>query len=194
MPELRKVRPDAATLKALAHPVRLRMLGLLRLEGPDTATGLAERMGLNSGATSYHLRQLEKHGLIEQDTERGNKRERWWMAAHDSTVLDVDSPLGTPEAEAGFGLIRSIVTLHIAQIERAMEVAPTLPAEWWQASTSSDATVRLTAAEAKDLNERMYALLAEAKEMELARQGAEPDGARPYTVLLHGFPYVGLTE
>ena len=53
---LRRVVPDATALKALAHPVRLRMLGMLRVDGPATATQLAARLGLNSGATSYHLR------------------------------------------------------------------------------------------------------------------------------------------
>src|SRR5262245_28458635 len=50
------------SLRALAHPVRVKLLGLLRIEGPATATGLAEKLGLNSGATSYHLRQLAGAG------------------------------------------------------------------------------------------------------------------------------------
>jgi DNA-binding transcriptional ArsR family regulator len=52
------VRLDARNLRGLAHPVRVRMLGLLRTEGPSTATLLGERLGLSSAATSYHLRQL----------------------------------------------------------------------------------------------------------------------------------------
>ena len=82
------VTPDIAGLRALSHPVRLRMLGLLRSEGPATATTLAQRLDLNTGATSYHLRQLAQHGFIAEDTERGNARDRWWRAAHDSTRTD----------------------------------------------------------------------------------------------------------
>ncbi|MBO9578980.1 MAG: helix-turn-helix transcriptional regulator, partial [Microbacteriaceae bacterium] len=52
--ELTHITPDPAQLKALSHPMRLRMLGLLRQDGPATAPTLAERLGLNSGATSYH--------------------------------------------------------------------------------------------------------------------------------------------
>ena len=92
------VTPDAAGLKALAHPVRLRMLGMLRIDGPATATSLAARLGLNSGATSYHLRQLADHGFIVDDQERGNGRERWWRAAHASTRTSSDS-LGGPDDE-----------------------------------------------------------------------------------------------
>ena len=80
--ELSRITPGPAGLKALSHPVRLRMLGLLRAEGPATATALAARLGLNSGATSYHLRQLAAHGFVEDDASRGNGRDPWWRAAH----------------------------------------------------------------------------------------------------------------
>ena len=66
------------------------MLMLLRLEGPATATQLAQKLKLNTGATSYHLRQLAEHGFIEDDTERGDARDRWWKAAHQSTHADLD--------------------------------------------------------------------------------------------------------
>ena len=69
------VTPDIAGLRALSHPVRLRMLGLLRTEGPATATTLAQRLDLNTGATSYHLRQLAQHGFIERG-HRARQRPR----------------------------------------------------------------------------------------------------------------------
>lgn len=65
-------------VRALAHPLRIRILDELSMFGPLTASGLAERLGESSGATSYHLRQLEKHGLLQEDTTKGNARERWW--------------------------------------------------------------------------------------------------------------------
>src|SRR5690606_34588991 len=86
-----QIEPDAMALRALAHPQRLRMLGMLRVDGPATATSLAQRMGLNSGATSYHLRQLARHGFIVEDETRGNARDRWWRAAHESTVMRTEA-------------------------------------------------------------------------------------------------------
>ena len=50
----------------------------LSLHGPATATQLAARLEESSGATSYHLRQLEKYGFVEEDPTRGTGRERWW--------------------------------------------------------------------------------------------------------------------
>jgi DNA-binding transcriptional ArsR family regulator len=71
---------DARALHALTHPLRVRLLGLLRREGPATASQLARRTGLSSGSTSYHLRRLGAAGLADEDTGRGNGRDRWWRA------------------------------------------------------------------------------------------------------------------
>ena len=68
-PDPRSVRPDSRQLRVLAHPLRSRLLGALRHGGPATATALAARLGTNSGATSYHLRQLAEAGLVEDDPE-----------------------------------------------------------------------------------------------------------------------------
>jgi uncharacterized membrane protein YfcA len=40
------------------------LVGLLRTEGPLTATRAAELLGESSGTTSFHLRQLAKYGLV----------------------------------------------------------------------------------------------------------------------------------
>ncbi|MEJ3403381.1 helix-turn-helix domain-containing protein [Rathayibacter sp. YIM 133350] len=67
-----------SALRGLAHPLRIRILDELSAYGPLTATGLGERLGESSGVMSYHLRQLEKHDLVREDTSRGTARERWW--------------------------------------------------------------------------------------------------------------------
>ncbi len=89
------ITPSAAGLRALAHPTRLKMLMRLRVEGPATATTLARELSLNTGATSYHLRQLAEHGFIVEDAERGDARDRWWKAAHQSTRANLDRPRAT---------------------------------------------------------------------------------------------------
>jgi len=62
--EQREVHLDARQIRVLAHPLRFRLLGRLRLDGPATATGLARALETNTGATSYHLRQLADVGLV----------------------------------------------------------------------------------------------------------------------------------
>lgn len=76
----RRAVDDPASLKALGHPLRQRMLRRLHREGPATATALAAALGENTGVTSYHLRQLADHGFIEDAPELAKGRERWWRA------------------------------------------------------------------------------------------------------------------
>ncbi|MFJ8799197.1 helix-turn-helix domain-containing protein [Streptomyces sp. NPDC102487] len=72
---------DLATLKALAQPRRQRILQHLSLHGPATSASLARELGLNTGATSYHLRELARYGCVEEQPEAdGHGRERWWRA------------------------------------------------------------------------------------------------------------------
>ncbi|MEV7142956.1 ArsR/SmtB family transcription factor [Streptomyces tauricus] len=75
---------DLATLKALAQPRRQRMLQHLTVHGPATSATLARALGLNTGATSYHLRELARYGFVEETGAhghgQGHGRERWWRA------------------------------------------------------------------------------------------------------------------
>jgi DNA-binding transcriptional ArsR family regulator len=80
-------------LRVLAHPLRSRLLAQLRVHGGATATELASALETNTGATSYHLRQLADVGLIE-DTGEGTGRRRVWAAV---------AATGAPEARAGTG-------------------------------------------------------------------------------------------
>jgi predicted ArsR family transcriptional regulator len=74
---------DLTALKALAHPRRQRILEHLGRHGPATSAILARDLGLNTGATSYHLRELARHGFVEETHEEGTHgRERWWRYAH----------------------------------------------------------------------------------------------------------------
>lgn len=182
-----RVRPDALALRALAHPVRLRMLGLLRIDGPATASGLAAQLGLNSGATSYHLRQLARHGFIEDDTERGNGRERWWRARHETTSFAADGE-DDETLRAGVAFGQAALHWQIGEMERALAQHAALSPAWRRASTLSDFNIPLTAAQASALVERLLAVLWEAMAAAPALGGPYPDGVQPVTFILHAFP------
>ncbi len=185
--DISQVTPDPSALKALAHPVRLRMLSLLRLDGPATASGLAARLGLNSGATSYHLRQLAQYGFIIEDAERGNARDRWWRAAHESTSFGEGS--GDDEAlEAGMAFGQAALNWQIMQMQSALRNHVNLSPEWRKASTVSDYYIPLTADQAEALMTKLQNLLWEAMQSAPPMGGPYPDGVEPFAVILHGFP------
>jgi DNA-binding transcriptional ArsR family regulator len=177
--------PEPAALKALSHPVRLRILGMLRLDGPATATSLAERLQLNSGATSYHLRQLAQHGFVEDDTERGNKRERWWRAAHSSTTTRGARGATAEQREASDAFGQAVAVVHSENLQRAMEERPLLPEEWRAASTLSEWELRLTPQHAEQLKNAISELVMGWPEDEPA------PGVELFAVTLHAFPYPG---
>ena len=148
--------PGPEGLKALSHPGRLRMLGLLRSEGPATATTLASRLGLNSGATSYHLRQREKHGFVVADTTRGNARDRWGRAAHQATRTDVADATTPEEHDTYDAYIQTVAMLYSEQLQRAVEEMRLLPRPWLDAGNLSDWTLQLTPGRANALVEALH--------------------------------------
>ena len=115
------ITPTPQQLRALTHPVRLRMLGILRTEGPTTATALAQRLGLNTGATSYHLRQLAQHGFIVDDETRGNGRDRWWQAAHASTRTSLEEYPDQADKEALDAYLQTVVVVYTQMLQQAVE-------------------------------------------------------------------------
>ncbi len=183
---LESITPDPAALQALSHPVRLRLLGLLRYEGPSTASALATRLGLNSGATSYHLRQLAQHGFVVDVPERGNARDRWWQAAHRSTHTGPEA-LETPEGrDATAAFEQAVAVVHTEQLQRAMEEQPLLPTAWLRASTLSDWRLRLTPERAEQLMDVVTDLISEWEQD--ADDVAEADD---FIVVLHTYPRPG---
>jgi DNA-binding transcriptional ArsR family regulator len=183
--ELTSITPTPQMLRALAHPTRLRMLGLLRIEGPATATSLATRLGINTGQTSYHLRQLAQHGFVVDDDERGNGRDRWWKAAHQSTVTG-DMPERPEDKEALDAYMQTVAVIYTQQLQAAVEEMSLLPLPWREASTLSDYHVRLTAEHARDLTGRMHQLF-----MELREDADDDPDAVDFVYQLQAFPRPG---
>jgi len=85
------VELDALGMRALAHPVRLAILNHLREHGPNTATGLSPYVGASPSVTSWHLRHLAEHALVEDAPPRGGGRRRWWQACGRGFRFSTDS-------------------------------------------------------------------------------------------------------
>jgi DNA-binding transcriptional ArsR family regulator len=96
----------AKEVRALAHPLRLRMLESLA-QRPATASMLARDLGESSGATSYHLRALAAAGIIVEDLERRKGRERWWKRDPDRVGLISSAPAEDPEYDAAVAQLES---------------------------------------------------------------------------------------
>lgn len=186
--ELTSITPGPEALRALSHPVRLRILGLLRGEGPSTASALATRLGLNSGSTSYHLRQLAQHGFVVDDAGRGNGRDRWWRAAHQATRVPLDDPdpAAVADRDTQDAFLQSVAIVRTEQLQQAVEERPLLPAEWRAASTMSDWGLTLTPDRARALVRAVTELVEGWEE-----DGEATPGAAPFMIAVTAHPRPG---
>jgi DNA-binding transcriptional ArsR family regulator len=185
IPDPRSVRPDSQQLRVLAHPLRSRLLGALRHGGPATATALAARLGTNSGATSYHLRQLAEVGLVEDDPERTSGRDRWWRAAHGSTTWTTTDYERDPDAAAAVSwLLRRHANLAAGWLNDWLDEREQWSSEWQGVADQSDYHLHLTAAGLDALLTELHDVVARHRD---AADPAAP-GAEDVVVLLQAFP------
>lgn len=165
-PHARTELADLATLKALAQPRRQRILQHLTLHGPATSASLARELGLNTGATSYHLRELARYGFVEEQPEAaGHGRERWWRAVPGDRRFP---PRSRQSAEMRLVMDELNHHAHAADLElfekaqaqaQAQERAGTDQDPWADAFPYSRGSIRLTLPELHGFFEEYIALL-----------------------------------
>lgn len=191
MPEISEPRPegeqprsirltDPRALRAYAHPLRMSLVGLLRSNGPFTATRAAELTGESVASCSYHLRILAKYGLVEE-APGGRGREKPWRATARYTEWPEYSEDATV-AEAAGALSAAVAERHFERVSRSMEYRHTLPKEWREAEQFSDTLLHLTPAELIELGERIDALLRPYEER-ASDPSLRPEGTRAVSIL-----------
>jgi DNA-binding transcriptional ArsR family regulator len=177
---------DVAAIRALTHPLRLQLLDLLRFEGPSTATLLGRRVGESSGSTSYHLRQLARHGFIEEATDQPSGRERWWRHRERIVRLPPAGSESGAERAAAAAMYAEILASEAHALDRYLALRPRHP-EWSGASYLERRAVRLTPDELKAFGDRVHDLLAELRP---ARADDAPAEAGAVRVLFLGIPFL----
>ncbi|MEU3959799.1 helix-turn-helix domain-containing protein [Streptomyces buecherae] len=186
-PQRRVLDPerDAAALKALTHPLRIRLLGLLRQDGPATASELAVRTGESSASTSYHLRVLAKYAFVAE-AEHRDGRERRWRAVHAVTSWNNTAMEASPGSRAYVGVSRRAQIEHLeASLARhEADVAEgRLGQEWVEPSGISDLVPRLTPESLTELWEVL-----DRKLEELTARDARDPRATQVVLLTAGLP------
>lgn len=180
---------NAAQMRALAHPTRLRILGILRANGPQTAAMLGEVIDEAPGTISYHCTRLAGAGLVEPAADQGSdRRERWWRAAHDSSFWDPAESLDDPERTlAANALDHAVARVYAANYEAFVDRAATFGREWVAASSSSDRVLRLSVEELRAMGDEFRAVV-ERWAAVSAKHGAG-DGSEQVFVLHQAYPW-----
>jgi DNA-binding transcriptional ArsR family regulator len=176
---------DSRVLAVLAHPLRRRLMDVLKVDGPATATGMAARTGQAVANVSHHVRMLQGADLVEEAPELArDARERWWRltspALRWSEVDFADDPASAAVAAAA----QSINLDRHAGLVRGWNAVADERPEWREAAFSTDRWLRLTPAELQQLSEEMVALL--------GRWAERPQGddaeREPVFLFAYGFP------
>jgi DNA-binding transcriptional ArsR family regulator len=179
------LHPTPEQLRVLAHPLRTRLLGALRLNGPATATALAAHLKTNSGATSYHLRALAAAGLVEDDPERSSGRDRVWRASHDATSWRSTDYDADPDARAADDwLVRHHASVSGRWLDAWLDGRADWSPAWRWAADQSDYHMHLTPEQLASMVGELHGVL----DRYVERQDPDAPGAERVTVLLHAFP------
>lgn len=180
-----------AELRALGHPLRMRIYDILSQHGPQTSSTLAELTGESSGSTSYHLRILAKQELIREIPERSTGRERWWERPKGQTAWGSNDATRTPSGRAA--LQAASAEYHRLRTDDLIDFFTRRvyqePAEWDEASSSFSWTTKMTASQLAELGERIEALITEASERYRDQEG---EGVRPVSIRADLFPLSSL--
>jgi DNA-binding transcriptional ArsR family regulator len=181
---------DPRKLRGLAHPLRLRILGLLRSGGPSTATRLAAELGESSGSTSYHLRQLAAYGFVVPEEEReGQGKERWWRSA--ARYTDIPRAEAREGNEGAEGFLRALAADFYRETEEFLDALHSLTAEWDEGWTLSDRFLRLTPEEAHRLRLDLRDLIGRFRRNTPEGDPDAPESARLVLVQLQILPRTG---
>jgi DNA-binding transcriptional ArsR family regulator len=176
---------DPVALRALAHPLRGKLLAALRFDGPATASMLGRRFGESSGSTSYHLRILARHGFVEDDPAHAGGRERWWRSAHTTTTFfPADFIEREPgEREAARAFLKRVARDHQRWLDAWLDDMDRWPVEWVDGTTSVDRLIRLRPEQLKQLSRDLEELIERYAGLE-----SSDEDAKRVMVVAHTFP------
>lgn len=165
---------EAGALKALAHPLRVRIYDLLSERGPQTASSLAALIGETSGATSYHLRALAAHDLIREVPGRGTARERWWERPKGRVTLPGPDDTMSPSNRAAAQIVTAefFRLRHQTLMEYIDRPAAEQPEEWRDAGLVMTTMLDLTPAQMAELREELTGIIDAAVERYRGQEGA----------------------
>lgn len=182
----RDLGEDPTAIRALAHPLRLRLLEELTLRGPMTATQAAEHVGASPSSCSFHLRTLAKYGFVEE-AEGGTGRNRPWRVVALGNRWQAGPGTEPAARTAGEALAAQVRRRDRELLDAYLARQDELPQAWNDAVVHSNFGGWLTPEDMAELGELLEAFWA--PHIERLRDPARrPDGSRLVHMFAHAFP------
>ena len=190
----RKKITDVRVLAALAHPTRLSILRLLLTIGDRTATECAAVVGESPSSCSYHLRHLERFGLVErvaagQDDKVDGRTRRWRSVATGFDFGELHKT-GSPELVAATGALISMGIEENVRLSRHyLSHTDEVPEAWQSASCFSNYALLLGVDELREVVDAIDAII---RPLRAVVRHDAPADALPVHLLLEAFPRTDL--
>jgi Helix-turn-helix domain len=167
---------DPLALRALSHPLRWRLIELLRLEDSATATRCAQATGESVASCSYHLGILAKYGFVEP-ADPGRGREKPWRITN--RRLSISTEGLDPEAAMAAEIVNEVFLDHeLGRMKEAFRRIDREPQAWRERSGVRSRTPYLTPDELAGMRQEIQAVLERYADRE-ADPTARPRGSRP---------------
>jgi DNA-binding transcriptional ArsR family regulator len=178
---------DPTALRALAHPLRVRLLRLVREHRPVTNAQLATMVGESTASVSYHLSVLARHGFVEPDPAPGaTRRHKPWRTTYDRLRMTSNEVGVTPLESPGGGALAAMLA-DDRSVQDAYLAAPSAPeGTVMDAAVFSISRLVLDAAQAEALSADVTALLDRYQ-----REGEPGEGEARFAVTFVAVPLVG---
>ena len=168
------VPADPTALRALAHPVRWKLIDVLASEGTATATRCSELLGESTATCSYHLGILAKYGYITRVAGREWRDKPWRLASPDlhlsSAGLDPEGAAASRAAAAAF------LDYEMTVLKESLRRSEQEPPPWRQANKIMGATAWVTAEESQQAAAEIQHILDKysGPDREQSREGTRP--------------------
>jgi DNA-binding transcriptional ArsR family regulator len=182
---------DPRAMRALAHPLRLALIELLRREGSVNATEAAAELGESQASCSFHLRQLAKFGFVEEiEGVRGRARP-WRLSRRGLRVSNVQDD---PEAEIAWAALERLLRdRQMGRYREWLEGRSAYSRVWREAAYHSQSVAWLTPEELEGVADQVTAVLVGLFPERREDPAVRPAGALPVELLSMGYP-VGRDE
>jgi DNA-binding transcriptional ArsR family regulator len=171
-------------MRALAHPLRVALLEVMRRDREITATRAAELLGESPGNMSWHLQTLAKYGFVEE-TGEGRGRSRPWRVTSESRRFET-SMTDPDVAAAGEALERTFIERTYEQLREWWSRRLSYPVKWRRAAYMTDSVKYLTAAELTEIAHEVRAIYT--RYGDRADKENRPAGALPVHLYAHAHP------
>jgi len=174
---------QAEAVRALGHPIRLRILGHLWRHGASTVTDIARAEGLSTASVSYHAHRLAKARFIERADELAAGKEKPWRTTQGPYTASNEGS----DPDSVQSMREAIISADHRRLRNLMADWPAIPAEWQMASFFATRGFFLTS---EELTRVIQVLLETLRPFETRTHHDKPEDAQPVRLMLYGFPEV----